>query len=65
MRIKLDEGAFMPERAHEDDAGYDIRTPFSITVPPFTAHNGPGKAVVYTGVHKDPCGDPKGLCRLY
>lgn len=51
MRVKLDKGAFMPERAHILDAGYDIRTPVSITVPPFTAHNGPGKAIVYTGVH--------------
>lgn len=24
MRIKLDKGAFMPTRAHEDDAGLDI-----------------------------------------
>lgn len=51
MRVKLDKGAFMPERAHILDAGYDIKTPVSITVPPFTAHNGPGKAVVYTGIH--------------
>jgi deoxyuridine 5'-triphosphate nucleotidohydrolase len=51
MRVKLDKGAYMPERAHEDDAGYDIRTPFSITVPPFTAHNGPGKAIIHTGIH--------------
>lgn len=51
MRVKLDKGAFMPKRAHILDAGYDIKTPVSITVPPFTAHNGPGKAVVYTGIH--------------
>ena len=41
----------MPERAHILDAGYDIRTPVPITVPPATPQNGAGKAVVYTGIH--------------
>ena len=27
MKIKLDHGAYMPERAHETDAGLDIRSP--------------------------------------
>lgn len=27
MNVKLKEGAFMPVRAHEADAGYDLRTP--------------------------------------
>ena len=27
MRIKLDEGAYMPERAHDTDAGLDLRSP--------------------------------------
>lgn len=27
MKIKLDPGAYMPERAHEADAGYDLRSP--------------------------------------
>ena len=27
--VKLDKGAYMPEKAHETDAGYDIRTPHS------------------------------------
>ncbi len=27
MKIVLDEGAYLPEKAHEADAGYDLRTP--------------------------------------
>lgn len=27
MKFVLDEGAYMPEKAHEADAGYDLRTP--------------------------------------
>ena len=27
IKIKLDDGAFAPERAHETDAGLDLRTP--------------------------------------
>lgn len=27
MKIKLDEGAFPPESAHDADAGFDLRTP--------------------------------------
>lgn len=27
MKVKLDAGAYMPERAHEADAGYDLRSP--------------------------------------
>ena len=45
MRIKLDEGAYMPSRAHDTDAGLDLRTPVAVTVP---AH---GSAVIDTGVH--------------
>ena len=29
MKIKLDNGAYMPERAHEADAGYDLRSPIT------------------------------------
>lgn len=29
MKVKLDAGAYMPERAHEADAGYDLRSPIS------------------------------------
>ena len=55
MRIKLDEGAFEPTRAHEVDAGLDLRTPVDVTVPPATMlpHGGIelGSAVIDTGVH--------------
>ena len=45
MKIKLDPGAFMPERAHENDAGYDLRSPV-------TGRLYAGEAVVIdTGVH--------------
>lgn len=34
MKIKLDEGAIMPERAHDDDAGLDIFSPIDKVVYP-------------------------------
>lgn len=43
--VKLDEGAYLPVRAHDTDAGADIRTPDSFTL---AAHGG---AIVHTGVH--------------
>lgn len=45
MKIKLDEGAYLPSRAHATDAGMDLRTPRKVTVP---AH---GSAIIDTGVH--------------
>lgn len=27
MRVVLDDGAYMPEKAHRADAGYDLKTP--------------------------------------
>lgn len=45
MKIKLDPGAFMLERAHSADAGYDLRSPV-------TGRIYAGEAVVIdTGVH--------------
>lgn len=45
MKIKLDAGAYMPTKAHEQDAGFDLRARNCDTVP---AH---GSAVFDTGVH--------------
>lgn len=45
MRIKLDDGAFVPIRAHKEDAGLDIRAKCEAVVP------ARGSMVFYTGVH--------------
>lgn len=45
MNIMLDNGAMMPERAHDLDAGIDLRTPIAAEIPP------QGSVVVDTGVH--------------
>lgn len=44
MKVMLKSGAYMPERAHSADAGYDLRTPVNVYVP------ANGSAVVDTGV---------------
>ena len=45
MKIKLDAGAYMPERAHTTDAGLDLRTPIGFSIEPGCS------AAVDTGVH--------------
>lgn len=45
MRVKLNEGAFMPTRAHIDDAGFDLYCPRYVYIQPH------GKLVIDTGVH--------------
>lgn len=45
INVKLDKGAYMPTRAHDEDAGADIRTPIS-----FILEAG-GSATIHTGVH--------------
>lgn len=45
VNVKLDDGAFMPERTHETDAGADIRTPYEVTIPSM------GFVFIDTGVH--------------
>lgn len=46
LPVQLDEGAYMPERAHELDAGLDLRAPVDILVP-----CSGGSAIIDTGVH--------------
>jgi dUTP pyrophosphatase len=51
MEIMLDNGAYMPSRSHETDAGLDLRTPKAVTVPAY------GSVIIDTGVHVElPCG---------
>lgn len=45
VKVKLDQGAYMPERAHATDAGADIRTPYTVSIPP------DGSVVIRTGIH--------------
>ena len=45
IKVKLDEGAYLPERQHATDAGADIRCREGFTIP---AH---GFACIDTGVH--------------
>lgn len=45
MRIKLDEGAFMPTRAHPTDAGLDLRAKERVKIWPGLS------ATIDTGVH--------------
>lgn len=45
MKIMLEESAYEPSRAHDTDAGIDLRTPVAVTVP---AH---GSVVIDTKTH--------------
>lgn len=45
LLVQLDEGAYMPERAHELDAGLDLRTPVAAYIPPMCS------VTIDTGVH--------------
>lgn len=61
MKIKLDEGAYMPTRAHDYDAGLDLYAPKTATIPgskyssaPFSHGYGKvyiGSRTIDTGVH--------------
>ena len=55
MKIVLDNGAFLPIKAHRDDAGYDLRSPVDVEVP------AGGSEVIDTGVHM---ALPKGFCGM-
>ena len=45
VKVQLDRRAYLPHRAHQTDAGADVRTPYEFTLP---AH---GSISVRTGVH--------------
>lgn len=45
MKVVLDKGAFMPEYAHEADAGADLKSPIDAIL------NGGDSVVIDTGVH--------------
>lgn len=45
MKVKLDSGAYLPERAHDADAGLDLRSPDNYLIP------AQGSTVIDTGVH--------------
>ena len=45
MKVKLDNGAYMPVRVHSTDAGLDIRSPIKTVVP------ARGSVTIRTGVH--------------
>ena len=45
MKVVIDPGAYLPERAHDLDAGYDLRSPIRAYVPPYSS------AIIDTGVH--------------
>lgn len=55
MKVKLDQGAFAPTRAHDTDAGLDIYAREDMEVPSL------GSAIFRTGVHVEL---PKGCCGL-
>lgn len=50
LKVKLDDGAFMPERAHSADAGLDLRVPSNSKPIVFLGIWGES-AVIDTGVH--------------
>ena len=45
MKIKLSKGAYMPERAHDNDAGLDLKAPHDALIP--AGHS----VIIDTGVH--------------
>ncbi len=47
IKVVLDEGAYMPEKAHADDAGFDLRTPCDVVITPRSSE------IIDTGVHME------------
>lgn len=55
MKVKLDNGAFRPERAHDTDAGYDLKAVAGRKIDPYECK------VFDTGVHVE---IPRGYCGI-
>lgn len=55
MKVKLDKGAFMPTKAHESDAGFDLYAPYAVSVQGSCCNDAGsvflGSATIDTGVH--------------
>lgn len=55
IKIKLDDGAFVPTRAHETDAGLDLYSPVDATIYPsddmMRVFSGKSSVCIDTGVH--------------
>lgn len=51
LKVKLDEGAYMPTRAHETDAGLDLYSPFDATIFPKRYSDIENSVCIDTGVH--------------
>lgn len=47
IKVVLDDGAYMPQKAHEEDAGFDLRTPCDVVITPRSS------AIIDTGVHME------------
>lgn len=47
MKVSIDEGAFIPVKAHAEDGGFDLKSPIDTFVP------AKGSSVVDTGVHME------------
>lgn len=45
MEVSIDEGAFIPLKAHAEDGGFDLKSPIDVFVP------AKGSIVIDTGVH--------------
>ena len=45
MKVSIDEGAFIPLKAHAEDGGFDLKSPIDVFVP------AKGSIVIDTGVH--------------
>lgn len=47
IKVVLDDGAYMPEKAHNADAGFDLRAPSKVIIPPKSSR------IIPTGVHAE------------